>query len=1107
MPRPGDKEAAVGARLTAANGSGITTYGKRRRRIKLQCGEFYWSFVVAKAKNIIGADMLRRFGLLPDLQGQRLLNLKAHAVVRGFLQHVTDGIRGICTVVTHVPGSFEEEISQIVKQRPKLTEQTFQLAEAAHGIEHEIVTEGQPIRCKPRRQNPEKIAIAKTEFQFLEEVGIAVRSNSPWASPLHITPKANGKWRPCGDFRRLNAVTVPDRYPVPRIHDFANGLAGRKWFSKVDLVKGYHQVPIKLEDQPKTAISTPFGLYQFRRMPFGLRNAGATFQRMMDSIFQEFDFVFIYLDDVLIASKNKEDHRRHLGLFFDRLEQHGLFIQTSKCQFGVQELEFLGHLINKEGIKTVPKKIEAIRDYPEPIKAKEPVQALERFLGMYVFYHRFVPKAAAILRPLYDAMVVDEPPRGKRKSTAAAIPVKPRRPKKRLVWSRGTSEAFQKAKDAMVEATQLSYPVTGAKLAITTDASDTAIGAVLEQLVKGHWQPLGFFSRQLKGAQLRYSAYDRELLAVHLSVKHFLYYVEGQTFTIFTDHMPLVKAIKMKSDTQSPRQARQLSSISEYSTDIQHVAGKANVVADALSRIEVEPAIEVGGAGTVLGQAPENFDEDAVQPLVCYAIQEGVNYEALAQAQTESAEVQLYRTSCTGLRLKDVPFNNGSFSVLCDVSTGRTRPIVPEAWREAVFHAIHDLSHPGIETTKKLVSTKFVWHGLKKDIGQRAKQCLECQRSKVQRHTKAPLQKLPTPKSRFGHVQIDLVGPLPECQGFKYLMTVVDRFTRWPEAVPIKEMDTDTVAKAYIANWVSRMGVPADMTSDRGPQFVSRLWQAMSEYLGTQLHPTTAYHPQANGLVERFHRTLKSSITARVEAAGKDWLNQLPWILLGLRITPKEDLDGVSPAEMVYGQPLTIPGDVIQTGPQEQVSQHLRELRAQVESFRPKSTSAHGAQTTGFHVPKALETAQYVYIRRAEAKKSLQTPYTGPYAVIARNDKWFDVQLGTRTERISIDRLKVAHVAPGDVKVAQPPLRGRPPKAPTNDLPFKNLGGRGKTAVSTPDAMEDHGPIKNQPMFPAPPSETRKGGLPPSAPKTPPTYAQVTTRTGRQSRPPLRYGG
>ena len=180
------------------------------------------------------------------------------------------------------------------------------------------------------------------------------------------------------------------------------------------------------------------------------------------------------------------------------------------------------------------------------------------------------------------------------------------------------------------------------------------------------------------------------------------------------------------------------------------------------------------------------------------AIHKGIDYEALAQAQTESAEVQLYRTSCTGLRLKDVPFTNGSFSVLCDVSTDRVWPIVPEAWREAVFHAIHGLSHPVIETMKKLVSTKFVLQGLKKQIGQRAKQCLECQQWKVQHHTKAPLQKLPTPRSHFGHVQIDLVGPLPECQGFKYLMTVVNRFTRWPDAVPIKDMDAETVAKAYL---------------------------------------------------------------------------------------------------------------------------------------------------------------------------------------------------------------------------------------------------------------------------------------------------------------------
>ena len=205
----------VGSKLTAANVSGIATYGRRKRRIKLQCGEFAWIFIVAKAKNIIGADMLRRFGLMPDLQGQKLWNINSYSVVRGFLQPVPANVRCISMVVASVPGSFKEEIRQVVRQRSKLTKQTFWLAEAPHGIEHEIITTGQPLRCRPRRQNPEKLTIAKAEFWFLEEMGIAIRSNSPWASPLHLTPKPNGGWRPCGDFRRLNAVTVPDSYSVP----------------------------------------------------------------------------------------------------------------------------------------------------------------------------------------------------------------------------------------------------------------------------------------------------------------------------------------------------------------------------------------------------------------------------------------------------------------------------------------------------------------------------------------------------------------------------------------------------------------------------------------------------------------------------------------------------------------------------------------------------------------------------------------------------------------------------------------------------------------------------------------------------------------------------
>ena len=237
------------------------------------------------------------------------------------------------------------------------------------------------------------------------------------------------------------------------------------------------------------------------------------------------------------------------------------------------------------------------------------------------------------------------------------------------------------------------------------------------------------------------------------------------------------------------------------------------------------------------------------------------------------------------------------FTVLCDISTGKPRPVVPKCWRRKIFDCMHALAHQGARTTKRLVSTKFVWHGLAKQINDWARQCLICQKAKVHVHARASLQKFKAVTRRFQHVHVNLVGPLPESKGYRYLLTVIDRFTRWPEVVPLQDIEARTVANAYVHNWVARFGVPEQMTSDRGTQFVSELWTAMSKLLGTQLNPTTAYRPQANGLIERLHRTLKASVKARL--AGPNWIDELPWVLLGLRTTPKEDLNA-SPAELVY---------------------------------------------------------------------------------------------------------------------------------------------------------------------------------------------------------------
>ena len=527
-------------------------------------------------------------------------------------------------------------------------------------------------------------------------------------------------------------------------------------------------------------------------------------------------------------------------------------------------------------------------------------------------------------------------------------------------------------------------------------------------------------------AERNYGTIDRELLGIHSAILHFRYFLEGRQFTVFTDHRPIVAAMKKKSELKSGRQTRHLATISEFTTDIQHVSGKENVVADALSRAphQTDDSHDSGCDS----HPPQGFLANSVN-----AIEPGLNYRDLSVTQQEDQETQSYRTAVTNLRLEDVPFEDGSFTLLCDISTGTARPIVPQAWRRRVFDSVHLLSHPGTKITRKLVSSKFVWHGLNKQITEWARTCIRCQRAKVHRHTKAPLSKFEPTTRRFDHIHVDIVGPLPESQGHSYLLTATDRFTRWLEAIPIPNMETSTVARAYLQNWVARFGIPRQMTSDRGRQFISELWSAMSNLLGTELHHTTAYHPQANGLIERSHRDLKASLKCRL--SGPNWVDELPWVLLGLRTVPKEDV-GTSSAELVYGTPLTVPGDFFPDENPRSVPKELQRQRDRVGDLRPTPTSAHCEKQIHTNVSEALQKTKFVFVRLDARRSPLQNPYDGPFEVIDRAPKYFTIRFGKTSDTISIDRLKPAHLDQSlPAQVAQPPRRGRPPGQPTDGAP------------------------------------------------------------------------
>ena len=790
--------------LTAANNSPITVHGKTNLTLTLGGRKFTFPFFVAEVTSaIIGVDFLIFFGLTIDLEKRQLLNQSSGLVIDGTNAPLSNHLHSLQL------GSINK-YHQLLSLFPSLTGQVTSTV-TEHPVQHHIVTTGPPVKCKPRRMDPQRLLDAKRDFAELEKQGIVRHSSSPWSCPLHMVKKPDGTWRSCGDYRALNAVTVPDSYPLHHVNDFTWWLHAKKVFSKIDLTKAFYQIRMNSADIEKTAITTPFGSFEFLVMPFGLKNASQTFQRFINQVLREFDFCSAYIDDILVASIDEEQHLNHLKLLFSRLSLYGLTINKDKCAFGKESLDFLGWTVSAKGISPPKCKVQCILDYSKPKTAIE----LRRFIALVNYYRRSIRSCSELIAPLWTIIgskTKEEP----------------------LEWTDEAESAFEQVKLATAAAIEVRHPVPGAPLQLVTYASKFAVGATLEQVIRGVAEPIGLYSAKLDKNKDSYSVYDKELEAIYRGIKHFSHLLNGQVFKVLTDHKPLTFAFSQNPDKASPRQRLILDYISQFTTDICHLKGESNVVADALSRME---AITRG---------------ESLESLV----------KRIARMQEEDEELRNYLGADQALQLKSVVHPEFNVSLYCDHSTAKLRPFVPESLRRSVFAAIHNLAHPGIQKTTHLIKERYVWPGIEQDVKQWTRGCIQCQRAKITRHNRPAIGTFSQPDARFKHIHIDLVGPLPPSDGKTHILTIIDRFSRWAEVVSLADTSATSVASSLIEHWFSRFGCPSVITSDNGSNLTQSLFPLLYKMLGVDHTKTTPYHPASNGMIERFHRTLKDSLRA-----------------------------------------------------------------------------------------------------------------------------------------------------------------------------------------------------------------------------------------------------
>ena len=793
-------------------------------------------------------------------------------------------------------------------------------------LSHEIpLHDDIPIRQRYRRVPPCEYEAVKAHINQLLEAQVIRESSSPYASPIVLVRKKDGSLRLCVDYRLLNSKTRKDAFPLPRIEESLDALSGARWFSTLDLASGYNQVPVAEQDKPKTAFCTPFGLFEWNRMPFGLCNVPGTFQRLMQRMFgdQQCESLLLYLDDIVVFSTSVTQHLERLELVLSRLQKEGLKAKLEKCAFFQQEVQYLGHVISGEGVATDPSKIEAVAQWKRPNHLSE----LRSFLGFASYYRRFVKGFAKLAAPLH-------------RTVAALAGTKTRRGTGRPldeVWTPECEDSFEALKTRLVSAPVLAYADFSRPFILETDASYSGLGAVLSQETDSGIRPVAYASRGLKPTErnmTNYSSMKLELLALKWAMtEKFRDYLLGHKCMVYTDNNPLSYLQSAKLGALEHRWAAQLAA---FDFEIKYRSGRSNTNADALSRQYMTPSDLATGVlpGTPV---PPVLQQVSHQPVASQSLISALpgcslpDIRALQEADPNIGKlIVLWRKGArpTQAERRHLPEpvlaliqqwdrlvdRDGVLYRRISRSDGGEpifQVLLPIVLKEQTLRQLHQAhGHQGMERTTELVRQRCYWPGMSSDIQRWVRECEICQTAK---------DSAPVPHSYMGHLlaskpneteAIDFTVLEPTRSGVENVLIMTDVFTKYTLAFPTRDQRAITVAQILTREWFFKFGVPSRIHSDQGRSFESALIHYICDFYGVEKSRTTPYHPAGNGQCERFNRTLHNLLRTLPFSRKQDWASCLPEVLFSYNTTPHHST-GESPFFLMFGRESKLPVDFL----------------------------------------------------------------------------------------------------------------------------------------------------------------------------------------------------